>query len=91
MVAKTLAYERTPYVADTQWFRTGTAVVNDTGDSDAATYWADARYVWSLASAAGYSRFDSLASSLHHNASSVVQSVNNGTSFMLYRGTATSN
>lgn len=91
MVAKTLAYERTPYVADTQWFRSGTAVVNDTGDSDAPTYWSDARYVWSLAAAAGYSRFDSLASSLHHNAGSVVQSVNNGTSFVLYRGTATSN
>jgi hypothetical protein len=86
MVAKTLAYERTPDLADTLWYRRGTTIVNDSADDDGYTYWQDARSTAQLAAAAGYSAIDSLASLRHHNAWNVTQSVNSGTSFVLYRG-----
>jgi gingipain R len=91
MVAKTLAYERTPYMADTLWFRRGTTIVADSGDSDGWLYWEDARFYAGLAGAAGYAGIDSLSSSHHDDQADVVQSINNGTSFVLYRGTAGAN
>jgi hypothetical protein len=91
MVAKVLAYERTPEMVDTLWFRRGTEVIRDYGDSDSATYWSDAHFVADLAHTAGYSSLDSLCSSRGQNSWNVVHSVNGGTSFVLYRGTGTSN
>jgi hypothetical protein len=91
MVAKTLAYERTPYLADTLWFRRGTTIVADSGDSDGWLYWADARFMAGLAGATGYVGIDSLASSRHDDQNDIVESVNDGTSFVLYRGTAGAN
>jgi len=91
MVAKTLAFERTPYLDDTLWFRRGTTIVADSGDSDGWLYWEDARFFAGLAGAAGYAGIDSLSSSHHDDQADVVQSINNGTSFVLYRGTAGAN
>jgi hypothetical protein len=91
MVAKTLAYERTPYLGDTLWFRRGTTVIADSGDSDGWLYCADARFYAGLAGAAGYAGIDSLFSSRHDDQDDVVRSINNGTSFVLYRGTAGAN
>jgi hypothetical protein len=91
MVAKTLAYERTPYLSDTLWFRRGTAVVADSGDSDGWLYCADARFFAGLAGAAGYVGIDSLFSSRGANQDDVVRSIDSGTSFVLYRGTAGAN
>lgn len=88
MVAKVLAYERTPEMADTLWFRRGTEVMRDYGDGDSATYWSDARFVAGLVRTAGYLSLDSLCSSRGQNAWDVMQSVNAGTSFVLYRGTS---
>jgi hypothetical protein len=91
MVAKILAYERTPDLDDTLWFRRGTTIVADSGDSDGWLYWQDARYYAALAAAAGYADIDSLSSSHHDDAQDVIQSVNTGTSFVLFRGTAGAN
>jgi hypothetical protein len=91
MVAKTLAYERTPYRDDTLWFRRGTTVVADSGDSDGWLYCADARFYAGLAGVAGYAGIDSLFSSRGDDQDDVVRSINNGTSFVLYRGTAGAN
>ena len=91
MVAKTLAYERTPYLGDTLWFRRGTTIVADSGDSDGWLYWEDARFMAGLAGAAGYVGIDSLSSSHHDDQADIVQSINAGTSFVLYRGTAGAN
>jgi hypothetical protein len=89
MVAKILTYERQPDRSDTMWYHKMTLIVNDSADSDAPTYWSDVRTVASMAAPAGFSQIDSLASLRHHDASSVAQSVNGGTSFVLYRGGAT--
>jgi hypothetical protein len=88
MVARTIAYERHPYVGDTMWYRKGTTVVNDTSfqDSSGGTYWDDVRYAAGLAETAGYSSFDSLSAARGNTASDVAQSVANGTSFVMYRG-----
>jgi hypothetical protein len=92
MVAKTLAYERTPYVADTLWFRRGTEAIADIpGDGDWPTYWADARYVAGLAGGSGYAGIDSFAASLGNTAVDVVNSIDSGASFVLFRGEAGGN
>jgi len=87
MVTKTLSYERYPNAGDTLWYRRATTIVNDSADDDAYIYWNDARNAVSLMTAAGITVIDSLSSNRHHNAWSVTQSVNSGTSFVLYRGT----
>ncbi|MEO0108980.1 MAG: C25 family cysteine peptidase [candidate division WOR-3 bacterium] len=91
MVAKTLAYERNPDLSDTTWYRQATAVIRDSGDSDAYTYWSDARFMAGLMQSAGYSNVESICSSRHQTAADVVSAVNQGRSFVLYRGTATNN
>jgi hypothetical protein len=91
MVAKTLAYERTPYVGDTLWFRRGTEAIADQGDGDAPTYWADARYAAGLAGGSGYVGIDSFASTRGDTSVDVVNSINQGTSFVLFRGEAGGN
>lgn len=87
MVAKILAYERTPDVSDTCWYHRRTTVFADTDDDDAWLYWEDFRYAATKAGTNGYLGIDSLASSHGRSATSVVQSMNNGTSFVRYRGT----
>jgi hypothetical protein len=91
MVAKTLAYERTPYVGDTLWFRRGTTAIADVGDGDAPTYWADVRYVAGLAGSSGYAGIDSFAGSLGDDTVNVTNSIDSGTSFVLFRGEAGGN
>jgi hypothetical protein len=91
MVAKTLAYERSPDVTDTLWFRRGTAAVADVNDNDGSTYWADVRFVAGLAGGAGYAGIDSFASSRGDTSVDVVNSINTGTSFLLFRGEAGGN
>lgn len=91
MVAKTLAYEREPDLSDTLWTRRMTTICRDAGDDDAYVYWSDIRNAAQLAGDAGFVSVDSLASSRGHNATSVINSINRGTSLVLYRGTATGN
>ena len=87
MVAKTMTYERYPNIGDTLWYLRATTIVNDSADDDAYTYWNDVRGAVSHMTAAGITSIDSLSSNRHHNAWSVTQSVNTGSSFVLYRGT----
>lgn len=87
MVSKVLTYERYPSIAETLWYRRATMIVNDSADDDAATYWNDVRFAAGLCAQNGYSAVDTLSSLRHHNAAHVAQSVNSGTSLVLYRGT----
>ncbi|MEO0108078.1 MAG: C25 family cysteine peptidase [candidate division WOR-3 bacterium] len=89
MVAKTLLYERRPDLVDSLWLRRATIIVADSLDSDAATYWSDARFVARLAGQAGFTSVDTLSSSRRDDARDITADVNVGTSFVLYRGTAT--
>ncbi|MEO0108288.1 MAG: C25 family cysteine peptidase [candidate division WOR-3 bacterium] len=89
MVARIVNYERYPFVEDTLWLRRATTIVNDSADDDGWRYWADARFVAGLAEANGFAGIDSLSSLRHHRASDILKSVEQGASFVLYRGTAT--
>ncbi len=91
MVEKTLAYAQKPDFSDSLWSRRLTCVIRDAGDSDAPTYWADARNAAQLAGTAGFVSCDTFASSRGHSAYNVQTSVTNGTGLVLYRGSATGN
>lgn len=90
LVAKTLGYERTPYLTDTTWFRKATTIISEDGISHPDTvYWNDARYAHAKWIEAGYTLIDSLSRLRGNNSTSVVNSINNGRSFVFYRGSGT--
>lgn len=91
MVAKTLNYERMPYLGDTLWFRAGTVIVNQDNDPDDTIYWNNVRFAASQMIAKGYTRIDTFCDAYGHSASNVVSAVNSGRTFVLYRGSATDN
>lgn len=91
MVAKTLAYEKEPYPADSSWMCRLVTIVREDYDPDDTIYWNNARHAARLAGEAGFERCDSFASSRGHSAQNVVNSVNAGTGLVLYRGTAGGN
>ncbi len=88
MVAKTLAYEKTPDLTDTLWMRRLTTVVRENYDSDDTIYWNDVRLFARLADSNNFVNCDSLSRARGHTSTDVMNSVNNGTAFVLYRGTA---
>lgn len=91
MVAKTLAYERTPNMADSLWFRRLVTIVRDQGDSDDSVYWNDVRHCARLTAAAGWVSCDSFSAMRGNSASNVVSAVNSGRGIVMYRGSATGN
>lgn len=88
MVAKTLAYERTPDLTDSIWMCRLTTVVREAGDPDDTIYWSNVRRAAQQAAAAGFVSVDSLSAARGDDAMDIITSVNNGTGFVLYRGTA---
>ncbi len=89
VVAKILIYEREPLLADSLWFKTGVTVVNEDQDSFPAdsVYWSDAHYMDSLMLNAGFTKIDTLAESLGDSSFDVINAINSGCSYILYRGT----
>jgi hypothetical protein len=87
MVAKVLGYEKDPYMEDTLWFRKGTTIVREDGQyvSD-SIYWSDAHYAAGLMVNAGYVHVDSFSSFGGNNAQDVINAINDGRTFVLYRG-----
>lgn len=85
IVAKILGYEREPYMFDSLWFKKGVTIVCEDGSSD-SIYWADARYMHALMDSAGFVCIDSFASSLGHDSIDVINAINEGRSYILYRG-----
>jgi len=88
MVAKTLMYEKTPDLTDSLWMRRLTTIVRETGSSDDTLYWNNIRNAAQKAAAAGFVHCDSLSYYHGHNSTSVMNSCNAGTGFVLYRGSA---
>jgi len=89
VVAKILGYERNPYLIDSFWFRKGVTIINEYGivlPFTDSVYWADARYTHQLMCNAGFVHIDSFAYSLNHNSSHVLNAMNDGRSYILYRG-----
>ncbi|MGQ9677737.1 MAG: C25 family cysteine peptidase [bacterium] len=91
LVAKTLAYERHPDLTDTLWMRRLTTVVRENEDSDDTIYWNDIRLFARLADSNGFVGCDSLSYMRGHTRQNVINSVNNGTGIVIYRGNAVNN
>ncbi|MEO0184838.1 MAG: C25 family cysteine peptidase, partial [candidate division WOR-3 bacterium] len=95
VVAKMLRYERYPDISDPLWFKKGCTIVNDRPngqyDDDSITYRLDAEYVASHMVNNGYVKVDTFFASRGANATSVVNTTNEGRNFVLYRGSATNN
>jgi hypothetical protein len=86
MVAKTLMYERNPFLNDTLWYKSGTLVVNEDGSADTSVYWSDARIVANHWLSAGYTKIDSFSHYRGNSAADIVNAVTQGRAFVLYRG-----
>ena len=86
MVAKTLNYERTPYLSDTNWYRGGSVIVNEDGSSDDTIYWNNARFAATQMRSVGYTKIDTFSRNYGHSATNVVNAVTQGRTFVLYRG-----
>lgn len=90
-VARTLAYEHHPDTTN-DWQRRLTTVIREDGDrEDDSIYWHDIRWAAYLAGTSGFAGCDSLSSARGHNTASIINSVNAGTGFVMYRGRATAN
>ncbi len=91
MVAKTMKYERTPFMDDTLWFRTGTTVVREDNDPDDTIYWDNAHLAMTYMRQNGFAGYDTLSSNQGHTETDVQDSVSKGRSFVMYRGIGTVN
>ncbi len=85
IVAKTLSYERTPFLIDTTWYLKGTTIVGD-GTSDDAVYWENVRYIHNFWRHAYYSQIDSFSRLRGNDSTNVVNAINSGRIFVIYRG-----
>jgi hypothetical protein len=90
LVAKILGYERTPYMGDTLWFRKGTTLVNEDNPPD-LYYQADCRYIRNLMLSSGFIQTDSFISTSGHNSTNVMNAINDGRTYVVYRGQAVTN
>lgn len=91
MVLKSINYEKNPYLAgDSSYFLKGTTVVREDNPPD-PYYQADARYIRNLVLSYGFIHTDSFINLQGHNADNVIAAVNEGRSFVIYRGQGISN
>jgi hypothetical protein len=88
VVKKTLMYERYPLQADTLWYRKGTTIVREDGDRDDSIYWHDTNLAARLMVNAGFTAMDSLSYFRGNNGDDIVAAVNDGRSYVMYRGQA---
>ncbi|UCG30951.1 MAG: hypothetical protein JSV53_03505 [candidate division WOR-3 bacterium] len=98
VVSKILLYEKTPDVSDSMWFLNACLIANEEGYtypppywSDDSIYWDDVRYAKGYMLANGYNTIDTLSKLLGNNYNTVINRVNQGRSFVLYRGLGTNN
>ena len=85
MVAKSINYEKNPPTED--WFLKGTTIVREDAPPD-QYYQADCRYIRNLMLASGYIQIDSFLSTAGNNSSDVMNAINNGRTYVVYRGQA---
>ena len=98
VVNKILLYEKTPDLTDSLWFINACLIVNEDYYTyppppygDDSIYWSDIRHAKGLMLAHEYNTIDTLSDLLGNNASDVINSVNQGRAFVLYRGCGTNN
>lgn len=91
IVNKIISYERTPFLTDTTWYRKGTTIVREDGTTHPDTvYWNDARFIHSFWRGQ-YTIIDSFSRLRGDDRTDVVNAINNGRSYVVYRGLATVN
>lgn len=91
VVNKILLYERTPHTSDSLWFKKACLIMRNDYNSGDSVYWNDLRHAKNLMLTAGYDTVDTLASEFGNNANDVIQRVNSGRSFVMYRGQGVNN
>jgi hypothetical protein len=98
VVNKILLYEKTPDLSDSLWFINACLIVNEDYYTyppppygDDSIYWSDIRHAKSLMLAHGYNTIDTLSELLGNNSTTVINRVNQGRAFVLYRGVGTNN
>ena len=89
MVAKTIGYEKSGTMHDSIWFVKGTTIVGEDNPPD-PYYQTDSRYIRNLWLSAGYTHVDSFLSTRGNNATDVINAINNGRAFVVYRGQSVS-
>ncbi len=90
IVAKTLGYQRTPYMNDLDWFRSASLIINDDSPSD-PRYWADSQHAEDLMLASGFVQVDWFVDTQGDDANDVHAAVTDGRVFVNYRGQGVSN
>jgi hypothetical protein len=94
VVNKMLLYEKTPDLTDSLWFINACLIVredNDIPPYDDSIYWSDIRYARSLMQNYEYDQIDTLSRNAGDNYNDILQAVNNGRAFVLYRGQGVNN
>ena len=89
VVAKVLGYDKDPYLDDSFWFKKGVTIVNEYEGgqpSSDSLYWEDARYAYNLMLDAGFVHIDSFSYYLGDDSLDVINAINDGRSYILYRG-----
>ncbi|KPL13386.1 hypothetical protein AMJ74_05360, partial [candidate division WOR_3 bacterium SM1_77] len=98
VVNKILLYEKTPDLSNSLWFINACLIVNEDYYTyppppygDDSIYWSDIRHAKGLMLAHEYNTIDTLSDLLGNNANNVINRVNQGRAFVLYRGCGTNN
>lgn len=97
IVNKILNYERTPFISDTGWFRKGTTIVREDYSAYPPTsypdteYWENVRYCFTQWLNNGYVHVDSFSKNRGHTSTDVINAINNGRTFVVFRGQTTVN
>ncbi len=96
VVNKILLYERTPYLEDASWFTNACLIANEDYGSyppigNDTVYWNDIRLAKNHMLANGYDTIDTLSAGLGDDKYDVIDAVNDGRGFVLYRGSAINN
>ncbi|MDH4211803.1 MAG: C25 family cysteine peptidase [candidate division WOR-3 bacterium] len=96
VVNKILLYERTPYLEDASWFTNACLIANEDYGSyppvgNDTVYWNDIRLAKNHMLTNGYGTIDTFSYGLGNDKYDVINAVNNGRGFVLYRGSGLNN
>ncbi len=93
VVNKILLYERTPDLNDSTWFIDACLIVREDiyDPYDDSIYWSDINHAKDYMRNNGYDTIDTLSRVNGNSSSDILQAVNEGRSFVLYRGQGVNN
>lgn len=93
VVNKILAYERTPEVGtDSTWFRDACLVIRQDGEYESdSIYWDDINFGAGTMLSAGFRQIDTLCNYWGDGSADILNSVNSGCGFVMYRGQGVGN